>query len=186
MTDPGPDHDPYTIRPDRPDAAPTEAPRPEDSGSAHEPPSQRADPSSGSSSRNSDSGSGNGERPKIDKEAVSRVRRLILISALASITAIFLPPVGLALGVATAILTWRWWSALKTPGLTRMTTGVVVFGASFAIVIGSVGTVLAAMFATEISDYANCQTGANTHIAQDKCWTELTDAISDRLPGLTG
>jgi len=145
-----------------------------DSGPEHDPSAIRPDKP------------GNGERSPVDQEALRRVRRLILVSALASITSIFLPPVGLVLGVVTAVVAWRWRSALKTPGLTKMTTGMVVFGASFAIVIGTVGSVFAAMFASEISDYTNCQTGANTHIAQDKCWTELTDAINDRLPGLGG
>lgn len=164
MADPGPENDPYTIRPGA---------RVVDSSSREGGRRDASPPPAGAGA----------EPPRIDDQTLRRVRRLILISALAPITAVFLPPLGLAIGIFAAVLVWRWWSALVTPGLTRATVVVVVFGTVFAIVVGGVGTVLAGMFASEIADYANCQTGANTHLARDKCWAEFTEAIEDRLIG---
>lgn len=166
MTDTGPEHDPYTIRPvDAPREAPPETPR-------REPP-RREPPRPSDPDR----------PPRVDVDALRRVRRLILISALASITAAFVPPLGLALGVVAAVFVWRWWPALVTPGLTRLTSAVVVFGVAFAIVVGAIGTTVMAMFASEMADYASCNTGANTHLAQDRCRTEFDRAVGGVLPG---
>lgn len=164
MAEPGPDHDPHANRPSGRDFG--------------TPPDERERPEHGNRSPD-----GTDKPPGIDKDTLRRVRRLIMISALASITSVFLPPVGFVLGIFAAVLVWRWWSALVTPALTRATTVVVVFGTAFALVVGGLGSVVTVMFASELAEYANCQTGANTHQARDKCWDELTGAIEDRLLG---
>jgi hypothetical protein len=172
VTDTGPDNDPYTIRPGDPHP-----------GAPQHDPRGRTERESTGDKRSTDPGGRSGtEPPRIADQTLRRVRRLIMLSALASMSAIFVPIVGLVLGILTGVLTWRWWSDLKTPGLTKTTTVVVIFGAAFAIVIGGVETAILATFAPEFADYASCRVGANTHIARDKCDAAFSDALDGRLP----
>lgn len=169
MTDTGPDHDPYTIRPTDPHPG---APR-------HDP-HRNAEPTD--DKRPTDPGEPRPEPPRIADQTLRRVRRLIMLSALAAMTAVFVPIAGLVLGILAAVLVWRWWSDLKTPGLTKTTTIVVIFGTAFAIVVGGVETAILATFAPEFADYASCRVGANTHMARDKCDSTFSDALDGRLP----
>ena len=58
---------------------------------------------------------------------------------------------------------------------------IPVAGGIAAIIIGLTISILAIVFGEQILDYRECMSGANTKIAQDRCYSDFRDAVDERL-----
>ena len=112
-----------------------------------------------------------------------RTRVTLLIGMLGMLLAVFVPPVGLALGVLALVRLLKDRAAIRAARLGGAAEVIPLVTAVSAIVIGSVVSALIALFLREILDYRSCVDGANTVIAESKCEQEFMDALRDRLPG---
>ncbi|GAA5030642.1 DUF4190 domain-containing protein [Actinopolymorpha pittospori] len=115
------------------------------------------------------------------RRARNRGRFALLLGIAGLATSIFAFPLGLILGVAAIVLgalarrdgkRGRQQIAGATPG---MVLGIVA--SVFACVLG----VMAAVFWTEIIDYQDCYSGANTQTAREGCQRHLEEQIMDRV-----
>jgi hypothetical protein len=112
-------------------------------------------------------------------EAVGRSRLPAVLAAGAVIMAIALPPVGLALGIATLVV-----MALRRTGkvgMSRPTALLTVVSGVFAVVVGGLLSVLLLLLGQEMTSLRECLAGANTRVAEQVCQDEFRDAVLRRL-----
>jgi hypothetical protein len=126
-----------------------------------------------------------GGRPPGESEKAlrRRVRLAAVLAAVAAVTAVTLPPVGVALGVGLLVVGAR---LRRDPGAREVgvaATWVPYVGGGFAVVVGLVMTALALFFTRELADLRECLAGANTRVAEANCQDEFRQRIEQRLPG---
>jgi hypothetical protein len=195
--------DPGGARPDRggsapPDGAGTPEERPNPYAVGPEPPSDRAEgrptdqrpPAAGTRRPAGDDRRGAGGprqegRPPGESEKAlrRRVRLAAVLAAVAAVTAVTLPPVGVALGVGLLVVGARLRRDPRARELGVAATSIPFVGGGFAIVFGLVMTALALFFSGELADLRECLAGANTRVAEANCQDEFRQRIEQRLPG---
>ncbi len=157
MADPGPHRsdDPYVVRPAEPHP---------DAGNGRRP-AQRPDR----------------DRRPPDPDALRRARTLLFLSAIAAVSAVALAPLGLALGIVTLVLAYVRREDIRRARLGSLATAVPVAGGIFAIVVGGIFSLALVLFGSEMNQYRQCISGANTRMAEQRCQDELFDGLEDRL-----
>lgn len=123
------------------------------------------------------------ERPAPDPDALRRTRWLALASATAAVFAVAVAPIGLGLGVVTLVLVILRRGDIKNAGLGSFGTAVPLAGAIFAVVVGSVLTVVMVLFGDEGAELNQCMAGANTRVAEQRCRDEFMDTVERRING---
>lgn len=124
---------------------------------------------------------GGGVSPEQRASAVRRARRTVLLSALAILAAVFLAPVGVLLGVLVVVRAVMLRAELRRARIGSAAVVIPVAGGIAAIIIGLTISILAIVFGEQILDYRDCMSGANTKIAQDRCYSDFRDAVDERL-----
>ncbi len=124
-----------------------------------------------------------GPSPKERMAVLRRARVSLLIGMLGMLLAVFVAPVGVALGVLALVRLLKDRAAIRAARLGGAAEVIPLVAALSAIVIGTIVSALIALFYREILDYRACMDGANTVIAENKCDDEFMDALRDRLPG---
>jgi hypothetical protein len=126
-----------------------------------------------------------GGRPPGESEKAlrRRVRLAAVLAAVAAVTAVTLPPVGVALGIGLLIVGARLRRDPRAREVGVAATWIPYVGGGFAIVVGVVMTALAMFFSGELADLRECLAGANTRVAEANCQEEFRQRIEQRLPG---
>lgn len=117
--------------------------------------------------------------------AAGRLGRIALVTAvLAPFVALVQVPLSLVAGLALALV------AIVVGIRARRAAAAAQRGEAVgvvAVVVGSIGLALVCVlggfflvFWDQVSDYQDCQSGANTRVAEQACYEKLSDAI---LPG---
>jgi hypothetical protein len=106
---------------------------------------------------------------------------LLFLSAIAAVSAVALAPLGFALGVVTLVLAYVRREDIRGARLGSLATAVPVAGGIFAVVVGGIFSFLLAVFGPEINEYRECNSGANTRMAEQRCQDELFDGLEERL-----
>jgi hypothetical protein len=126
-----------------------------------------------------------GGRPPGDSEKAlrRRVRLAAVLAAVAAVTAVTLPPVGVALGIGLLVVGARLRRDPRAREVGFAATWVPYVGGGFAIVVGLAMTALALFFTRELADLRECLAGANTRVAEANCQDDFRQRIEQRLPG---
>lgn len=124
-----------------------------------------------------------GPSPQERMAVLRRTRVTLLIGMLGLPLAVFVAPVGVALGVLALVRLLKDRSAIRAARLGGAAEVIPLVTAITAIVIGTIVSALIALFSREILDYRACVDAANTVIAENRCDEEFMDALRDRLPG---
>ncbi len=182
-----PDQDPYAVPPHAAEGSADPHPEAEQrAGSQPKPYGQVTAPVEGEPTHPPYGTAGSatgGPSPQERMAVLRRTRVTLLIGMLGMLLAVFVPPVGLALGVLALVRLLKDRAAIRAARLGGAAEVIPLVTAVSAIVIGSVVSALIALFLREILDYRSCVDGANTVIAESKCEQEFMDALRDRLPG---
>lgn len=136
------------------------------------------------SGTSSDAPEGPSERPPTDDERKHLRRRALSLSVMAGlalVSAVFLPPVGLLLGIVTVVQAVRFGGDARRIELNPAVRGVQFGGGITAIVVGLVLSIGMAVLWDELTTYQSCQAGAQTHVALERCQNELMDDLEDRF-----
>ncbi len=123
---------------------------------------------------------GPGDRPaKASTSARLRAGRAGLVAGMAIIMAIAVPPVGIVLGLLAVTMAVR---AARAPGSGQgLMAGAAGLAGTAAVLVGIALSVVLALFWTELRTYYDCSAGANTRQAEQRCDTELSDVLDERL-----
>jgi hypothetical protein len=161
-------------RPRNPYAVGPEPPRPE--------PGTGAEPERGPRRDGPAPGRGAPRRP-VDRAVLRRVRRVVLLGALAAFVTVPLPPLGLALGVLTLVLAARLRREPEARQVGIAATLLPLLAGSFAVVVGAALSALALWLGQEIGDLRDCLGGALTRAAEQSCQDQFREAVEERLVG---
>jgi len=124
------------------------------------------------------------ERPPTDDERKQLRRRglsLTLLVGLALVSSVFLPPVGLLLGVLAVVQVARFATGARRLGLSPAVRRLQFGGGITAIVIGLVLSIGMVVLWTELTTYQSCQSGAQTRVALERCQDQLMDDLQERF-----
>lgn len=113
-----------------------------------------------------------------DPAVLRRIRWLAMLSAAAAVFAVGVPPLGVALGVATLVVAIRRRKEIGSIGLGALARSIPMAGGIFALVVGSVMSVVLLLWGDELLDYRDCERGALTELARDRCEREFMEAVS--------
>src|SRR5690625_3146130 len=123
-------------------------------------------------------------RPPTDDERKQLRRRglsLTLLVGLALVSSVFLPPIGLLVGIVAVVQIARFATGARRLGLSPAVRGLQFGGGITAIVIGLVLSIGMVVLWTELTTYQSCQSGAQTRVALDRCQDELMDDLQQRF-----
>lgn len=101
------------------------------------------------------------------------MRWTALLGALAVTASLLLPPLGVALGILVVVRALLVRPVLRRARLSAAAVVGPVLSGVIAIAIGSLMTVVLALYWPELTDYRDCMAGANTTIAEEACTTQL-------------
>ncbi|HSK26794.1 MAG TPA: hypothetical protein VK894_07785 [Jiangellales bacterium] len=118
-----------------------------------------------------------------DKAVRRRVRGTALLAAVAAVSAVVLPPVGFALGIAVLVSGVRIRRDEAARHLGATVTVVPIVAGTFAVLVGAGLTALAVYLGSELTEWRDCMAGANTRIAEANCQDELRRVVEEKLPG---
>jgi hypothetical protein len=113
--------------------------------------------------------------------AVRRARAALFLAGSAVIMAIALPAAGLILGIAALVTAIRARGAPRLRWLGMTPSALAYVGAGLAIIVGGLLTAASLLIGDELAQLRECQAGANTRVAEERCQDEFNEAISSRF-----
>lgn len=108
-------------------------------------------------------------------------RRLILAAVAAVVCALAMPPIGLALGIATLVVVAM--RRRRQAALSRAATTLAMTSGVFAVLVGGFLSAVLVLFGSQTAALRECLAGANTRVAEQVCQDEFTDAVRTRIFG---